>query len=234
MIYKFDLDLVHGYTKKPYNFRRDIKTSEELENEYSKLFDEWGIKPTKVIEPRQTHTDNIVCIDENDLNDEFLDTDGSITNLENVLLVTREADCIGILLYDRKNKVIGNIHSGWKGTLKRIGSKAIDIMINKYNCNPSDIEVYITPSIQKCCFEVDSDVYDLYKEEFKDMDFSKYVEYKNNKYYIDTQSINEELFKNKGIKKVIKSDICTKCNNEFYSYRRDKDSCGRNISFIML
>ena len=234
MVYKFDLDIVNGMSKKPYDFKRDTHTKEELNTLYNELFKELDINPIKIIEPHQTHSDNIVCIDESNIDLEFLDTDGAITNLKNVFLVTREADCQGILLYDRKNKVIGNIHSGWKGTLKRIGSKAIDIMINKYNCNPIDIEVYITPSIQKCCFEVDSDVYDLYKEEFKDIDFSKYVEYKNNKYYIDTQSINEELFKNKGIKKVIKSDICTKCNNEFYSYRRDKDSCGRNISFIML
>ena len=151
-------------------------------------------------------------------------------------MVTYSADCQSILIYDKKRKIIGNIHSGWKGTLNRIIENAINIMVNDYNSNREDISVFICPSILKCCFEVDSDVKDEFIDRFNDIDINNYIKQKNNKYLIDTVGINTDILINLGIKKenIHKSNICTKCSKEFHSYRRNKEINGRNIALIAL
>ena len=72
-----------------------------------------------------------------------------------VVYVDYEGD---ILLFDPINKVIANIHSGWKGTLNQLLSKTIELMIKEYGTNPKDLIAYISPCIQKCCFEVDEEL----------------------------------------------------------------------------
>ena len=225
-----DTDLISLFIHKPYNFNYNNLTKVELDNEYKKI----GIEFKKIIRPNQNHTNIVKVVNESNLNDSFNDVDGLITNLEGIALVITVADCQGILLYDSVKGVIGNIHSGWKGTLNRIGSNAINTMIKEYNCNPSDIKIYISPSIHKCHFEVDKDVKDLFVKEFRDIDISDLITAKNNKYYIDTVELNKRLFIELGIKKenINSSDLCSVCNEEIHSYRRDKPNDGRNIVLI--
>lgn len=225
-----DTDLISLFIHKPYNFNYNNLTKVELDNEYKKI----GIEFKKIIRPNQNHTNIVKVVNESNLNDSFNDVDGLITNLEGIALVITVADCQGILLYDSVKGVIGNIHSGWKGTLNRIGSNAINTMIKEYNCNPSDIKIYISPSIHKCHFEVDKDVKDLFVKEFSDIDISDLITAKNNKYYIDTVELNKRLFIELGIKKenINSSDLCSVCNEEIHSYRRDKPNDGRNIVLI--
>lgn len=105
------------------------------------------------------------------------------------------ADCQSIILYDKEKEVIGNIHSGWKGTLGKILSKGINLMIDRFSSNVEDIIVCIGPSILDCCFEVDKDVVDMFNEEFTDIEeFIRLGEIKEGKqkYYIDTVGINKK------------------------------------------
>lgn len=148
-----------------------------------------------IIIPRQTHTNNVVVIDEDNLNNELYDVDGVITKLKGVALTIATADCQSIILYDKEKEVIGNIHSGWKGTLGKILSKGINLMIDRFSSNVEDIIVCIGPSILDCCFEVDKDVVDMFNEEFTDIEeFIRLGEIKEGKqkYYIDTVGINKK------------------------------------------
>ena len=108
--------------------------------------------------------------------DEETIADAMITNLRDVGLAIKVADCQAILLYDEKNKVIANVHSGWKGTVEKILGNVIDTMITDYNCDTKNIKAYICPSILQDHFEVDKDVYDIFKEKFSKID--KYTIYK--------------------------------------------------------
>lgn len=237
-----DNNIINLFTFKPYNFRTNLVSNEEINNNFNKLQNDLNHKFDKIIKPIQTHTNNVLVVNESNINNEFKDVDGLITNLKNVALVTSLADCQGILLYDKEKKVIGNIHSGWKGTLNRIVTNAIKLMISNYNCNSKNIEAYICPSIMKCCFEVDSDVKDLFLDNFKDIDINSCIslgEVKDNKqkYFIDTISINKQVMINLGLKEenIISSDMCSKCNHDFiHSYRSDGIDSGRNISMICL
>ena len=231
-----DNQVLHLYTKIPFNFNKQELSKNYIFKEYEEIQKIFNHKFDNIIVSNQNHTTNVIKITRENINNNFDNVDGLITNLKNVALVTYSADCQSILIYDKKRKIIGNIHSGWKGTLNRIIENAINIMVNDYNSNREDISVFICPSILKCCFEVDSDVKDEFIDRFNDIDINNYIKQKNNKYLIDTVGINTDILINLGIKKenIHKSNICTKCSKEFHSYRRNKEINGRNIALIAL
>lgn len=233
--------LCHLFTLKPFNFRSGFVSDDEIKEQYGKISNIFKCD-MKFIKPVQTHTNIVKCVDENNMNEKFENVDGLITNMHGIALVISLADCQGILLYDKNRQVIGNIHSGWKGTLSRIIENAINLMVSNYECNPKDIEAYITPSILKCCFEVDEDLKERFEKEFTDININNYIvkgDFKDNKqkYFIDTTLINRDVLINMGLKEenITISDICTKCHGDIiHSHRRDGDNSGRNISIIMM
>ncbi|MBR2712542.1 MAG: peptidoglycan editing factor PgeF [Bacilli bacterium] len=210
-----------------------------LEKEYEKLEKIIGYKFKYIKYSRQTHSTNIKVITKDNLGENLEDIDGIITNVPGVALVTMVADCQGILIYDKKNKVIGNVHSGWRGTLNKIIKNAIKTMIETFNSDPKDLIMCICPSILECCFEVDEEVALEFKNNFDNIEeFIKLGEVKEGKqkYYIDTVGINKKVLTDLGVKEdnIICSNICTKCNSsKYHSYRANK-LCGRNIALICI
>lgn len=222
----FDEELDCKFIHKPF----DLKNENDLK-ELSKKY--------KIIKGNQTHSTNVKVITKDNINEVFENVDGLITNLKNIYLLTVVADCQGILLFDKKNKVIGNIHSGWRGTLNRIIRNAVNIMINEFNSNVEDIKVYFSPCIHKCCFEVSIDVKEMFEKEFNDLEIENYITKGNreDKYYIDTLKLNIDYLIKLGIKEenITYSDFCTKCNSDIlHSYRKDKDLSGRNGLLISI
>lgn len=235
-------NVINLFTYKPYNFRKTIVSSEEIQSNYLNIQKDLKQKINKIVCPIQTHTNVVKVVNEDTINDEFNNVDGLITNIKDVALTTVVADCQAILLYDQDKQVIGNIHSGWKGTLNRIIENAVNLMKEEFKCNPKNIQAYICPSILKCCFEVDEDVKDLFVENFQDININACIELgeiKDNKqkYYIDTVLVNKMVMKNLGLleENIISSNICTKChNNLMHSYRSEGASSGRNLALICL
>ena len=148
--------------------------------------------------------------------------DGLITNKSNIALVTKSKDCNSIFIIDTKNKIIGNIHSGWKGTLHSIITIAINQMKEKYNSVSKDIKIVFNPSIRECCFEVDNDVYDLFIKKYKDKSYYQKV---GNKYLINLVKIIKDDAKKLGIKEenIIDNNICTLCNRKLFNSHRNND-----------
>lgn len=148
--------------------------------------------------------------------------DGLITNKSNIALVTKSKDCNSIFIIDTKNKIIGNIHSGWKGTLHSIITIAINQMKEKYNSVSKDIKIVFNPSIRECCLEVDNDVYDLFIKKYKDKSYYQKV---GNKYLINLVKIIKDDAKKLGIKEenIIDNNICTLCNRKLFNSHRNND-----------
>lgn len=148
--------------------------------------------------------------------------DGLITNKSNIALVTKSKDCNSIFIIDTKNKILGNIHSGWKGTLHSIITIAINQMKEKYNSVSKDIKIVFNPSIRECCFEVDNDVYDLFIKKNKDKSYYQKV---GNKYLINLVKIIKDDAKKLGIKEenIIDNNICTLCNRKLFNSHRNND-----------
>ena len=234
--------VINCFAYKPYNFRGTQVNENMQQRNYDKLCKDLDVTIDKIIRPNQTHTNIVRDVNEYNLDDTFDNVDGLVTNLKGIGLGIAVADCQAIMLYDPKKEVIGNVHSGWPGTLNRIVTNAINLMKDKYGSNPNDIEVYINPSILKCCFEVDEDVMIQFKEKFQDININSFIQLGNykvgkQKYYIDTVGINKQILINLGVKQenIVTSNICSKCNKEYiHSHRGDGKEAGRNLALICL
>ena len=223
-------------------------TKEEIElseKSYKKISNLVNIKYENIVKPNQNHTDIVKIVDTKinkegpDFNlEEYDNTDGLITDKKNIALATTNADCILMIFFDPIKKVIANVHSGWKGTLKQISRKTIEKMIKNYDCKTEDIICCICPSIRKCHFEVDNDVKELFYNEFKNLEnIGEIIEKNKNKWNIDTVLINKTILKSIGLKEenIIDSNICSVCNKDIiHSYRVEKEKYGLETVMIEL
>jgi len=209
---------------------------------YKKMCNAIGIEYKDIVKTNQTHSDRVQVISKKvqenapDFTEECYDnTDGLITNKKKLAICATNADCIVLMMFDKKNKVIANVHSGWKGTVQKIAAKTIDKMEEAYNCNPKDIICCISPSIRKCHFEVDADVKDIFVQKF--INIENVMERKQNKWHIDTVEINKQMLKAKGLleENIMDSKICTVCNSDIiHSYRGSNHRNGLEMSIIEL
>lgn len=239
-------NIEHCFTLKPLDFASNATYEEkklEVEENLRALSKEFVFNMDDICRPKQTHTDRVEKVEDGDEGiyiQKFDDVDGFVTNKKNKVLMLSFADCTPLLFYDPIKKVIGNSHSGWKGTLQTIGIRTVEKMVLEYGCKVEDIICCIGPHIRKCHFEVDKDVRDLFYNKFKSLkeieDIISYNEEKN-KYYIDTAEINKQILLNIGLKEenIIDSNICTVCNSDVcHSYRTEKEKSGRAITIIYL
>ena len=222
----------------PYSFSLALHTKENpndiIQNRqyFSKKFP----NATFVV-ANQTHSSNIHIVKEekelgwNILEDAIENCDALITNQKNIMLTILTADCVPILLFDPKQKVVAAVHAGWKGTQQEILFKTVKKMQEIFNSNPKDIIAGIAPSIGKCCYEVDWNV----AKNFEKIENS--YEKKAKKYMLDLPHINKLQLLNSGLKEdnIELSNICTACSVEHYfSYRKEGGCSGRFMSMIEL
>ncbi len=174
----------------------------------------YGFDIQNLIYMEQTHGDNITIIRDSAIN-KIEDCDALITNVKNIPLMVMVADCLPILFYDKTQKVIAVAHAGRGGTIKEISKKTVLKMIEEFGSRASDILVYIGASIGKCCYEVGYEIVQNISRE--------YIEKRDEKYYLDLQSMNTNQLLSVGIKKkhIEISQVCTCCDKEYFSYRRD-------------
>lgn len=237
-----ELNIKHAYALKSdfWNIEKKARNLEARKESFRRLCEAIELNSENLTKPNQMHTNNVAIIDKVCTLEELKDTDGVITNKPNIVLATTNADCILYMLYDHKNKVIANVHSGWRGSYQRIIEKTVDKMIKNFNSNPEDIIVCICPSIRRCCFEVSTDVKDMFCEKFsflKNIDEFIVNGYNENKFYIDTVGINNCLLQAKGIKKenIYDSKICSVCNSDLvHSYRAEKEEFKLSAAIISL
>lgn len=227
--------LTHCYTLKPI----DIKGKSKEDEDFKKICKALDIDYNNIIMPKQTHTDRVEIVYSSSQSGDFSEVDGLITKEKNKAITASFADCTSLFLYDPVKNVIGNIHSGWRGTVKKIGEVAVGKMVEGYGSNPSDLICCIGPTIRKCHFEVEDDVKEIYENVFNDSEIIEKTNPVNgvNKYHIDSVKAIINTLKNCGLKSenIVDSGICTVCNNEvLHSYRSEGSMAGRNASIMCL
>ena len=200
-----------------------------------------NIDPKNLVLSKQTHTDNIRTVTKEDCGKgifserDYDDVDGLITNVKGIALVTQFADCTPLLFYDPVNKVIANVHSGWRGTVKQIGAKAVKRMTEEFGSNPSDIIAAIGPCIGKCCYEVDTPVYSEF-EKVAGLDLSAIFTQKNDdKYMLDLWEANRQILISAGVKpeNIDVTDLCTHCHSEYFHSHRATGGMRGNLAAII-
>ena len=184
----------------------------------------------------QIHSNKLVYIDNNYKLTKKPKADAVITIQKNLPIAVLTADCVPILIYDNKKRIVAAIHAGWKGAFKGIIDKVIRFMVNK-GCSLKNITAVIGPSISVKNYEVKDDFMKKFIK--KDKKSLKYFKIENNKLYFDlSQYVYSQILQNK-IKNIdtIKLDTFD-IKNKFFSARRalslKQNDYGRNISIIML
>ena len=125
-----------------------------------------GVEVEDMTFTHQTHTTNVAVVREENRGTRFMETDGMVTNVPGICLVTFYADCVPLYFVDPVKKAIGMSHSGWRGTVGKIGKVTIEKMTEVYGSNPEDLVVAIGPSICQDCYEVSEDVIEQFKANF--------------------------------------------------------------------
>ncbi len=143
--------------------------------------------------------------------------DGLITRMSGVILGVETADCLPLFIYDPIEKVIGAIHCGWRSVVGGIVIKALNQLSEKFRCQMKNLQIAIGPHIRQCHFEIQNDVLVHF------MDYSQQIYQDENRKYVSLVGIVENQLSHQGVEKnkMEISDICTYCDNHYYSYRRD-------------
>ena len=184
----------------------------------------------------QIHSNKFVFIDNKYKSKIKPKADAIITNQRNLPIAVLTADCVPILIFDNKKKIIAAIHAGWKGAFKGIISKVIKFMIKKGSKSKNIIAV-IGPAISVKNYEVQKDFYKKFIR--KDKNSHKFFKTSKEKLYFNLTTYVKSLIFKSGVKKIEKIEIDTfDIKNKFFSARRAKSlnhaDYGRNISIIML
>lgn len=164
--------------------------------------------------------------------------DGLVTNEDGVVLMTFFADCVPLFFYDKRNHAIGASHSGWRGTVERMGAKTIDKMKLEFGSRPEDILCVIGPSICQDCYEVSAETAEQFKAEFDKKYWEEILLPKpGEKYQLDLWRANEIIFLEAGVppEHIETSGLCTCCHpEELFSHRASHGKRGNLAGVITL
>ncbi|MDF2589519.1 MAG: hypothetical protein K0S41_3360 [Anaerocolumna sp.] len=211
---------------------------------YQRICDSMGIQVNDLVTTNQVHNTDVKLVTAEDKGKgiikerDYQGVDGLITNVVGVPLVTYYADCVPLYFVDTKNRAIGLSHSGWRGTVKRMGQVTLHEMNKQFGTNPNDVITVIGPSICKDCYEVSEDVAKAFRGEFNHLQLQDIlVEKGDGKYQLNLWEANRHIFLDAGIKEenIHISSVCTCCNSELlFSHRASEGKRGTLAAFLML
>lgn len=218
-------------------------SSECVEENYRRLAEALGSRPENFVTTDQTHTTNVIRVGREDMGigvtrpRPYTDVDGLVTNEAGVVLSTFYADCVPMYFVDTKNRAIGMSHSGWRGTVGRMGKATLLKMQQEFGTRPQDVVAAIGPSICQDCYEVSRDVAEAFMEEFKGHEKEILIDKGNDKYQLDLWQANRIVLEESGVKpeNIAVTNICTCCNPDLlFSHRASHGKRGNLGGFIYL
>lgn len=211
------------------NFRRLAKA---LDVEYGSFVFSQQTHTANVIRVGREHAGNGICHAQ-----KFHDVDGMVTNEPDVTLVTFYADCVPLYFVDTVRHAIGLSHSGWRGTVERMGRATLEKMRKEFGTNPEDVLCAIGPSICQNCYEVSEDVVEAFKKEFAGHESGLLISKGNGKYLLNLWKANEIVLTEAGIlpNHLAVTEICTCCNPDLlFSHRASHGKRGNLAAILAL
>ena len=216
---------------------------ESVKENYRRVGQVFGKTESDFICTDQTHTTNVLRVGKEEAgfgvtkSRPYTDVDGLITNEPGVILSTFYADCVPLYFVDPVHKAIGLSHSGWRGTVGRMGQKTLEAMKESFGTNPEDVYAAIGPSICQDCYEISEDVAEHFYKEFVGHGDEILVNKGNGKYQLDLWKTNEIVMLEAGIlpEHLAVTNICTCCNPDvLFSHRASHGKRGNLAAFLML
>ncbi len=225
------------------NFREDGEDKQEnIRENYRRTAAHLGCDVKLIVRPSLVHGNHVHLVTEADYGNgavrpsELFDTDALITDTPGVTLCATFADCVPLFFVDVKKRAIGLAHSGWRGTVKKIGAETVKAMRENFGSAPQDIQAAIGPCICQECYEIGEEVADEFRRVFS---YTGDILYKNQfgRYQLNLRKANEQVFLEAGIlpEHITMSDICTCCNPELlFSHRATQGKRGALGAFLGL
>ena len=224
------------------SFTRGDDETAVLEN-YRRVAQALGTSIDHIVTSDQTHTTNVRPVGKEDLGKgitrprDYKDVDGMITDQPGVLLATFYADCVPLYFVDPVHKAIGLSHSGWRGTVGRMGQATVEAMEKSFGSQPKDLLCAIGPSICQDCYEVSRDVAEAFIFAFPTHEKEILQAGALGKYQLDLWKANEIVLTEAGVLKehIDLAGLCT-CRNSsiLFSHRASKGKRGNLGAFLML
>lgn len=210
----------------------------------------------KLVTLRQVHSDVIHMVDS--VPESALVGDGVITNVPGLILAIQTADCLPIILVDRKRRAVGAFHAGWRGTAKRIVEKGVGAMRQWFGSRPADLTAAIGPGVHGCCYTVGEEVRENFESQFsyaakvfREVKESDPVREKYpllfltacapghselpKKIFLDLVEANRRQLLAAGVpaKNIEASPLCTNCRKDLlFSYRAENGKTGRMMAVV--
>jgi len=189
------------------------------------FYESLGLSQQDLARGRQVHGNTVHIVTKGGIHG---DGDGFVTNTPGVAVSVMVADCAAILLVDRKARVVGALHAGWRGTVAGIVASGIQAMTS-LGANPADIEAYIGPCISQACFELGEEVASQFPETY--VDRSGLKPHADIREWLKDQLIDEGI----AINHIQVDATCTFGDEDrYYSYRRQGDASGRMMALVWL
>lgn len=224
------------------NFKRG-DDPEKVQENYRIFCQAAGFDYQTLVSSSQDHNINVRCVTSKDCGigiwreHDMTSVDALVTNEPNVTLVTHYADCTPLYFADPEKKVIALAHAGWRGTVEKIGEAVVDVMVEEYGCDPTDIIAVVGPAIGACCYIVDTPVFEQFASltELKPAYFTKSLGH--GKYLVDLKETNRRMLLEAGLLSIniTISDVCTKCNSGLlFSHRASKGQRGGMVAMMCM
>lgn len=217
-------------------FQGDLR--ENVEENRRRFLRALGAETGSLFTLRQQHSDRIVVVEEGTTRaSPPPDGDALVTARPGVLLGVLTADCLPILIVDARTRARGAVHAGWRGTLARLVEKTLDLMASRFGTRADDCHVAIGPAIGKCCYEVGSEVVELFRREFPQAHFFSSAR-PSGKAHLDLIEATRAQLLARSVppEQIYVCSLCTACHSElFFSYRREGRSnnhVGRMLTVI--
>lgn len=231
------------YSSMNLSFTRGDEEAAVYEN-YRRLAAAVGFAAEDIVTSDQIHTANVRVVTEEDRGNgitkprPYTDVDGMITNVPGLVLATFYADCVPLYFIDPVRHAIGLSHSGWRGTVAKIGRVTVDKMREMYGTDPQDLYTAIGPSICQDCYEVSEDVIQQFQQAFPENIWADlYYRKENGKYQLNLWKANEWILLNSGIlpEHLAVTNLCTCCNSDLlFSHRASHGKRGTLAAFLAL
>jgi YfiH family protein len=178
-----------------------------------------------LVSARQVHESQVFVVKETPKEDINVDGfDALVTNVRGLGLMIQQADCQAVMLFDPENMAVGIIHVGWRGSVNGVIAKTVSAMGSVFGTKPTELIAAISPSLGPCCAEFIN-----YRSELP----AEMHSYQVRPNYFDFWAISRDQLCANGLspKNIHIAEICTCCNREYFSYRRDRET-GRFASVI--
>lgn len=213
---------------------------ENVRENYRRAAAHLGCDVNRIVRPSLVHGSHVHLVERKDYGNGAVrssslpDTDALITDTPGVTLCATFADCVPLFFLDVKRHAIGLAHSGWRGTVKKIGLRTVEAMRTSFGSRPEDILAAIGPCICRECYEVGEDTAEEFQRAFPGAKELLSIN-QNHRYQLDLRRANALVFAEAGIPEgnVTVSDICTCCNPEIlFSHRATKGKRGAMGAFL--